>query len=114
MSSQVASKIELLKKQWLETNLLPQLKKNPERKAKFTTSSDDLEVAPVYVPEEGEAEGYLQKLGFPGEYPFTRGIYASMYRGRSWSQRQLVGLGVPEDVPLASLGGGDSVGQRGA
>ena len=36
-------------------------------------------------------------LGFPGEYPYTRGIYASMHRGRSWTQRQLIGLGVPED-----------------
>jgi methylmalonyl-CoA mutase N-terminal domain/subunit len=40
---------------------------------------------------------YADSLGFPGEFPFTRGIYASMYRGRSWSQRQLIGLGVPED-----------------
>jgi methylmalonyl-CoA mutase N-terminal domain/subunit len=93
MSSQVASKIELLKKQWLETNLLPQLKKNPERKVKFTTSSDDLEVAPVYVPEAGEAEGYLQKLGFPGEYPFTRGVQSNMYRGRFWTMRQYAGFG---------------------
>jgi len=52
---------------------------------------------PVYTPQDWSGSADAAQLGFPGEYPFTRGIYASMYRGRSWSQRQLVGLGVPED-----------------
>ena len=64
---------------------------------------------PVYTPQDWSGAADAAQLGFPGEYPFTRGIYASMYRGRSWSQRQLVGLGVPEDYnarvkELLSLG----------
>jgi methylmalonyl-CoA mutase N-terminal domain/subunit len=54
-------------------------------------------VKPLYTPRDWAGEAYDQTLGMPGNYPFTRGIYASMYRGRTWSQRQLVGLGTPED-----------------
>ncbi len=57
----------------------------------------DIKVKPLYGPTDWSGTGYLDALGFPGEYPYTRGIYPTMYRGRSWSQRQLVGLGVPED-----------------
>ncbi len=53
-------------------------------------------IKPLYTAADvGQAKD--EELGYPGQYPFTRGIYASMYRGRSWSQRQLIGLGVPED-----------------
>jgi methylmalonyl-CoA mutase N-terminal domain/subunit len=55
---------------------------------------------PLYTAHSGAGAAGAEPLGFPGEYPYTRGIYASMYRGRSWSQRQLVGLGVPEDYNL--------------
>ena len=55
------------------------------------------EIQPLYAPDGGSGGGYLGTLGFPGEYPFTRGIYPSMHRGRSWTQRQLIGLGTPED-----------------
>jgi len=54
-------------------------------------------VKPLYTPADRLSESYEDQLGYPGQYPFTRGIYSSMYRGRSWSQRQLIGLGVPED-----------------
>lgn len=57
-------------------------------------------IKPLYTPSDWSGTGYLDTLGFPGEYPYTRGIYATMYRGRSWSQRQLIGLGVPEDYNL--------------
>ncbi len=56
-----------------------------------------IEVKPLYTPQDWSGERYLEALGFPGEYPNTRGIYPSMHRGRSWTQRQLIGLGVPED-----------------
>ncbi len=52
---------------------------------------------PLYTALDWAGPAHPEDSGVPGEYPFTRGIYASMYRGRSWSQRQLVGLGVPED-----------------
>jgi methylmalonyl-CoA mutase N-terminal domain/subunit len=54
-------------------------------------------VEALYTPRGAAHADYLDKLGFPGEYPYTRGIYPTMHRSRSWSQRQLVGLGVPED-----------------
>ncbi|MGH8530506.1 MAG: acyl-CoA mutase large subunit family protein [Nevskiales bacterium] len=57
----------------------------------------DLEIHPLYLPDGKEAEGYAAKLGFPGQFPYTRGIYPTMHRGRTWTQRQLIGLGVPQD-----------------
>ncbi len=56
-----------------------------------------IEVEPLYTPEDWSAGRYMDDLGFPGEAPMTRGIYASMHRGRTWSQRQLIGFGTPED-----------------
>jgi methylmalonyl-CoA mutase N-terminal domain/subunit len=56
-----------------------------------------LEIRPLYTPADRSDERYLEDLGFPGQLPLTRGIYPSMHRGRTWSQRQLIGLGTPED-----------------
>ncbi len=56
-----------------------------------------IEIKPMYGPDDWDGSRYLDSLGFPGEAPFTRGIYPTMYRGRTWSQRQLIGLGTPED-----------------
>ena len=64
---------------------------------KHVVNRSGLEVAPLYTPADTSGMSSLATLGFPGEYPYTRGIYASMHRGRSWTQRQLIGLGTPED-----------------
>ncbi len=56
-----------------------------------------IEIKPLYSPRDWSGERYLEDLGFPGQFPFTRGIYPSMHRGRTWTQRQLIGLGTPED-----------------
>jgi len=56
-----------------------------------------LPVEPLYVPAEPPAE-YLDLLGFPGQYPFTRGIYPGMYRERTWTMRQYAGFGTPEET----------------
>jgi methylmalonyl-CoA mutase N-terminal domain/subunit len=56
-----------------------------------------VEVKAIYTPEDHPGERYMEALGFPGQLPMTRGIYPTMHRGRTWSQRQLIGLGVPED-----------------
>ncbi len=56
-----------------------------------------VEIKPLYTPQDRASEYFFGDVGFPGEYPNTRGIYASMHRGRSWTQRQLIGWGVPED-----------------
>ena len=84
--------------------LAPQVKRFGERRDRFTTSSDDLEVATLYTPDDlspGDApdappdadEDYLARLGFPGEYPYTRGVQPNMYRGRLWTMRQYAGFG---------------------
>ena len=67
---------------------------------KVIRNRSGLEVQPLYWPEEGTDPNYDNKLGFPGAGPMTRGIYASMHRGRTWTQRQLIGLGRPEDFNL--------------
>ncbi len=56
-----------------------------------------LEIKAIYTPEDYSGARYMEALGFPGQLPMTRGIYPTMHRGRTWSQRQLIGLGVPED-----------------
>jgi methylmalonyl-CoA mutase N-terminal domain/subunit len=56
-----------------------------------------IEIQPLYSQRDWSGERYLDDLGFPGQFPYTRGIYPSMHRGRTWTQRQLIGLGTPED-----------------
>jgi methylmalonyl-CoA mutase N-terminal domain/subunit len=64
---------------------------------KFTTvSGEDIEA--LYTPEDIENINYLSEIGFPGEYPYTRGIHANGYRGRIWTMRQFAGFGSPEDT----------------
>ncbi len=60
------------------------------------TNRSGIEIKPLYIPADWDSQRYAADLGFPGQPPMTRGIYPSMYRGRIWSQRQLVGLGTPE------------------
>src|SRR6058998_1938123 len=57
---------------------------------------DGVEIRPTYGPADGAVD-YLRDLGFPGEYPFTRGIYPTMYRGRLWTMRQYAGFGTAEE-----------------
>src|SRR5918995_780198 len=68
--------------------------RTPERDALFTTLSGQ-PVAPLYTFED---VGPLEQIGFPGEYPFTRGVYPSMYRGRLWTMRQFAGFGTAEET----------------
>jgi methylmalonyl-CoA mutase N-terminal domain/subunit len=68
--------------------------RTPEREALFATLSGE-PVAPLYTPED---VGSFERIGFPGEYPFTRGVYPSMYRGRLWTMRQFAGFGTAEET----------------
>ena len=72
-------------------------KEAPLRDEDFETLSG-IPVDPLYFPENGEAEKYLSQLGFPGEYPYTRGVHATMYRGRLWTMRQFAGLGTAAET----------------
>ncbi|QHS22673.1 methylmalonyl-CoA mutase family protein [Virgibacillus sp. MSP4-1] len=68
----------------------------PERKDPFQTSSD-IEVERLYTPENKD-EKYVEKLGFPGQYPYTRGIQPTMYRSRFWTMRQYAGFGSAKET----------------
>ena len=70
----------------------------PEHQEKFSTSSG-LELKPYYTPEDLEGKGfrYETDLGEPGQFPFTRGLYSNMYRGRLWTMRQYAGFGTSEE-----------------
>ena len=83
------------KQRWEKETREPQVDRFPERKDQFKTTSD-IELPPLLVPEYGDEKEYLEKLGFPGEYPFTRGIHAGMYRGRFWTMRQYAGYATAE------------------
>jgi methylmalonyl-CoA mutase N-terminal domain/subunit len=70
--------------------------KNPERDAEFSTMSG-IPIKPLYTPDDVEGS-YDEKLGYPGEYPYTRGVYPNMYRGRLWTVRQFAGFGDAEET----------------
>lgn len=82
--------------EWEAKTLKKVLERNPERKPEFTTSSW-LPVERVPLPDITSDEEYLAQLGFPGEYPFTRGVQPTMYRGRLWTMRQYAGFGTAEE-----------------
>jgi len=77
------------RERWEKQLVEPLLNRRPERQQQFATRSG-IAVDRLYTPREGD---YLEKLGFPGEYPFTRGVQANMYRGRHWTMRQYAGFG---------------------
>jgi len=85
------------KQEWRETILASALKRAAERQEEFETSSG-LEIDTVYTPEDLTDFDYTRDLGYPGEYPFTRGVQANMYRGRLWTIRQYAGFGTAEET----------------
>ena len=88
-------KIDDAYKKWEEEIYQPLIKRYPERKKSFATSSG-IDLQPVMYPKEGDS-AYLEKSGFPGEYPFTRGVQPTMYRGRFWTMRQYAGYATAEE-----------------
>jgi methylmalonyl-CoA mutase N-terminal domain/subunit len=87
--------LESEKKRWEEKTLKPTLERYPERRQDFTTSSG-IRMPRLLVPENPDPD-YEEKIGFPGEYPFTRGVHPSMYRGRFWTMRQYAGYATAEE-----------------
>ena len=83
------------KKEWNEQTLNPLKSRFKERKENFDTDSG-IPIKPLYTNEDNNFE-YSKDLGYPGEYPYTRGVQANMYRGRLWSMRQYAGLASPEE-----------------
>ena len=85
------------RERWEQTTLPNWLKQSKERKSDFRNHSGML-VKRLYTPEDIEILDYLRDLGFPGEYPFTRGVHATMYRGRLWTMRMFAGFGTAADT----------------
>ena len=84
------------KKQWKENTLKKVLERHPERKSEFTTISD-MHIERLYTPEDSSVIDYLRDIGFPGQWPYTRGVQPTMYRGRFWTMRQYAGFGTADD-----------------
>ena len=82
---------------WLEGPVKRALEKTPERQKEFKTYSGIL-LKPIYTPEDIKDLDYLRDLNFPGQYPYTRGIYPLMYRTRLYTMRQYSGFGTAEET----------------
>ncbi len=85
------------KERWEQEILQPFLHKAPERKQRFITVSNE-EIKRLYTPDDIQDLDYERDLGYPGLFPYTRGVYPTMYRGRLWTMRQFAGFGGPEET----------------
>ena len=82
---------------WMEERVKKALAKTPERKKEFKTFSG-IPLKPIYTPNDVKDLDYLREISFPGEYPYTRGIYPLMYRARLYTMRQYTGWGTAEET----------------
>jgi len=96
-NQQELKRIRAQEEKWKRETLAKTLERFPERKKQFTTDSM-LHLERVYTPSDIKHFDYTQELAFPGEYPFTRGIYSTMYRGRLWTMRQYAGFGTAKQT----------------
>ncbi len=85
------------RRRWEATKVPNWIERHPERKNEFSTLSG-ISVERLYTPDDVKHLDYMKDLGFPGEYPFTRGLHATMYRGRLWTMRQFSGFGTAEQT----------------
>ncbi|MFQ6058220.1 MAG: methylmalonyl-CoA mutase [Anaerolineae bacterium] len=90
-------RIERKKAEWEQTTLKESLERLPERKEEFITTSG-APLARLYTPADIAHLDYERDLGFPGQYPFTRGVHPTMYRGRLWTMRMFAGFGTAEET----------------
>ncbi len=82
---------------WKDTTLKNTLDKHPERRDEFITASS-VPIDRLYTPTDLPDFDYINELGFPGEFPYTRGIHATMHRGRLWTMRMFAGFGSAEET----------------
>ncbi|EMA40570.1 acyl-CoA mutase large subunit family protein [Halococcus hamelinensis] len=90
--------IRSAKDEWEDDTLDPVLDRFGERKEAFTTDTDGHTVDRLYTPDDLADHEYDEAFGFPGEEPFTRGVYPTMYRGRLWTMRQYAGMGTARET----------------
>jgi methylmalonyl-CoA mutase N-terminal domain/subunit len=86
------ARFEQARREWEERTLKPSLARSPERPVPFADSSG-APVERLHTPADTAALDYVRDLGFPGEFPYTRGVQPTMYRGRFWTMRQYAGFG---------------------
>ena len=84
------------KREWVEKTYAPAKERFGERKDPFQSTSG-YEIEPLYTPPEGQDPTYEERLGYPGQFPFTRGVQPTMYRGRLWTMRQYAGFASAEE-----------------
>lgn len=96
LSESSLERIDQEYKEWLK-EYANAVKKVPERLGRFSSISD-LETKALYTPLDLKGSDYLEDIGFPGFYPFTRGVQSTMYRARLWTMRMFAGLGSAEDT----------------
>ncbi|MBI2885851.1 MAG: methylmalonyl-CoA mutase family protein [Chloroflexi bacterium] len=84
------------KDEWLKNTYRPAVQRSPEREPAFETTSG-AELHPLYTPEDLAALDYNAGIGYPGEYPYVRGVQPTMYRGRYWTMRQYAGFASAEE-----------------
>lgn len=97
MGAPELDKIKAGKAGWERKCLKPVLRRSAELRKEFRTGSGS-PVERLYTPLEVKDTDYLEEIGFPGEYPFTRGVYPTMYRGHRWTMRMTAGYGLPKDT----------------
>src|SRR3989440_2633784 len=91
------SQDQLKRNRWEETTLQKSLNRQPERTSKFQTVSL-ADIARLYDPTDVADVNFDRDINFPGEFPYTRGIHATGYRGKLWTMRQFAGFGTPEET----------------
>lgn len=95
-NDELKNKVQNAFKKWEEDFYNKTIQKIPEREKEFTTVSFT-PVKALYTPLDYSEKNYLENIGFPGEYPYTRGIQPTMYRGRLWTMRQYAGFGTAKE-----------------
>ena len=92
-----SSPAEIEQERWEQETLKPALEKHPERKKRFQTVSLD-DVERLYTPADVADQDFARDISFPGEFPYTRGIHPTGYRGKLWTMRQFAGFSTPEET----------------
>jgi methylmalonyl-CoA mutase N-terminal domain/subunit len=90
--------IRSAKAEWEDDTLDPTLERFGERKEEFVTDTEGQEVKRLYTPDDVADLDYREDVGFPGEEPYTRGVYPTMHRGRLWTMRQYAGFGTAAET----------------
>src|SRR5688572_24713002 len=92
-----SSPAEVERERWEQETLQPALNKHPERKKSFQSVSLE-EVERLYTPADVSDQDFVADISFPGEFPYTRGIHPTGYRGKLWTMRQFAGFSTPEET----------------